>query len=202
MQYAEAGAVSRHNEAVSEPDEKDELFGGPSLSADGRLEQRMGAVEAASSAEPFAPPPEPELELAERGPKATRAPEILDFRPAPRRMGGAAKAMIALVALGVVLLVAFIVFKPTLDAPTRDGVSAPTVLDQLNLGERHPVMIDSTPGGAKLTIDGVVVGETPWAGDNRWTGEVRVVVQARGYKPWEGVLSGGQPVTLNVTLAK
>jgi hypothetical protein len=63
-------------------------------------------------------------------------------------------------------------------------------------------MIDSTPAGAKLTIDGVIIGETPWAGDNRWNGEVRVVLQARGYKAWEGVLSGGQPVTLNVTLVK
>ena len=42
-----------YNEVVSEPEEKDDLLsGGPSLSADGRLQQRLDAVELLGATDP------------------------------------------------------------------------------------------------------------------------------------------------------
>jgi hypothetical protein len=185
-------------------DDGPELLSGPSMGADGRLErfQRMEApVPIVSS-----PRPDEPIELADVGPKKPEE-RIENFRDLPRTRAersrsGALKVVIALLVLAVVAGVALVVIKPRLDLPTPDGVRDPTLLDQLNVGERSPIIISSVPTGAKVIIAGETVGETPWAADNRWVGRVKVRLQAPGYKPWDGEFDGDRPVTLDVKLKR
>jgi hypothetical protein len=185
---------------VSQPDEEDEILKGPALTPDGRLEERMDRVEPA-----FGQPAEPKLELAEVAPKKFE-PRIENFRDAPvKRTSGATKAVFALVALGIVLAVGLVVFKPNLDFVTRDlptGVTEGSLLGDLELSGHEPVIVSSTPTGASVSIGGKVVGVTPWAGDNVWRGTVPVVIDAKGYQRWKGQLVGGKPQTLDVTLRR
>jgi eukaryotic-like serine/threonine-protein kinase len=184
--------------SVSQPDEEDELSKGPSLSADGRLEQRMQRVEPA-----FGPPPEEKLELAEVAPRKPE-PRIENFRedPRPKSLPLAVKVVFALLALGVVVLVAFLVLKPNLDVSLPTGVTESSLLAELGGGEHEPIIISSTPTGATVSIAGKAVGVTPWAGDNVWIGTVPVSIDAKGFKRWEGQLVGGKAQTLDITLKR
>ncbi len=189
--------------AVSDPEE-DELMNGPSLSADGRLEQRMQGVEPAfAPPAAFTPPVEPPLELAARSPQAIEA-RVQVFRDSarPRAVPGALKLVGLLGLLGAGLLAGFLYFQPRFHAETPFGVTEPSLIDQLNLGEPQPLIISSTPSGASVSIAGQVVGQTPWAGDNRWTTQVPVRVELPGYQRWEGKLEPGKPRTLDVKLKK
>jgi PEGA domain len=192
---------------VTDPNSNDdELFKGPTLNADGRLE-RFDMVEKAVPL-PTGPVPrqdEPPPELAPRPPKKYEA-RVEQFRALPpsafeRRRRAALIAVVVLLALGVAGFAAFAVFRPRLsDLPF--GVSETSLFDQLNSGEPIPVIISSTPTGAKLTIGSTVVGETPWAGENKWQGKIRVRLEAPRYKPWEGQIDGQKPVTLDIELKK
>jgi hypothetical protein len=72
----------------------------------------------------------------------------------------------------------------------------------LPAGTRGTLVIYSEPSGATVKIAGKVVGETPWAADNLWGGEVKYEISARGYKANWGTFNGGTDVKLNVKLSK
>ncbi|MFO0597119.1 MAG: PEGA domain-containing protein [Myxococcaceae bacterium] len=212
---------------MTDPNEDDDaLFKGPSLNAEGRLEGRFGAMEnpvplnthpgvppvagstAAQAA--FQPPPAPAAppppEIAARKPPAYEA-RIERFRAEneARTSSGRAAALrivIGLLLLGIALAVSFAVLRPKLPGAKTAGVTSPNVL-QLLQGERPPMLINSTPSGAKLYVGQELVGETPWAGDNRWAGEkVPFRIEAKGYQPYTGTFQGDATVTLEVTLKR
>ena len=72
----------------------------------------------------------------------------------------------------------------------------------LPAGTKGTLVIYSEPSGATVKIAGKSVGETPWASDNLWAGEVKYEILAGGYKPQWGTFRGGEDVKLNVTLTK
>lgn len=183
-------------------DDAPDLLRGPALGADGRMERFDRVVEAAAPR----PPPDEPIELAPVAPPAVqqrveRYRDELETR-AQRSRSSAAKFALALVVLAIAGAVALLVLKPKLELPSADGVREPTLIDQLNVGERSPMIISSVPTGAKVIIAGETVGETPWAGDNRWRGKTKLRIFAPGYKPWDGEFDGDRPVTLDVTLKR
>jgi hypothetical protein len=145
------------------------------------------------------------LELAERPPPAIQQ-RVERYREDLRARSSrpwALKLVIAILVLGVAGLAALLHFKPKLELPTVQGVRGATLLDELSAGgERPPIIISSTPTGATIVIGGKAVGETPWAGENIWTGETSLILQLPGYRPWEGKLKGGQPQTLDIRLKR
>ncbi len=187
----------------------DELFGGPSLDANGRLEGRLNNVELNNVALPPAPAQEerPELEARHVAPVEER---IENFRPnvplpADQKRSGAMKFVLGAMLLGVLALGGFLYFKPHLELPRNvsDGVHPSGFLDELTAGtDAPPIIISSTPTGATITIGTKEVGQTPWAGENRWVGQTAVTIKLRGYKTWEGKLEGGEPQTLDITLKR
>lgn len=192
---------------VTEKDPDDEIFKGPAtLGSDGRLEQRLERVEAAGAG-PDVPrlASDEELELAPKAPRAIEA-RVETYRTelhARARRPWAIWLVIAALALGVAALGALLHFKPKLDLESLDGVRESTLLDALTAGgESPPIIVSSTPTGATILIGGKAVGETPWAGENRWRGETLIVLKLAGYQPWEGKLKGGQPLTLDIRLKK
>lgn len=82
---------------------------------------------------------------------------------------------------------------PTLGgAATKKSVLAPGLL-----------WIDSDPSGATIRIGDTVVGSTPWMGDNLYADpNVPVVLELRGYEPWEGTFKGGTEQKLDIPLQK
>jgi hypothetical protein len=186
--------------AVSDPKEPgpDEIHHAGSLRTDGKLEARFAAVE----------PPKPveeKIELAPRGPKVIqeRVDRYRDELRARSRRPWALKLFLFVIVLGVSGLAALLYFKPRLDLPALEGVREATLLDELTAGgEAAPIIISSTPTGATILIGGKVMGQTPWAGENRWRGETLVVVKLPGYRAWNGKLKGGAPTTLDIKLEK
>lgn len=187
---------------MSQPEEDDDqLLKGPSLSADGRLEERMQRVEPAGGPGAL-PVTDAPLELVERAPKVLE-PRVEEFRaPAPARRSRAPLIVGGLLAVGVALLVTFLVVKPKRVPEVPFGVSDSSVLGELGLVEQQPIIISSTPTGATVTIGERTVGTTPWAGDNVWRGETPVILELKGYQRWEGKLEGGKPLTLDVHLKR
>lgn len=212
---------------MTDPNEDDDaLFKGPSLNAEGRLEGRFGAMEqpvalnthpgvppvagstaaqAALQPPPPAPPAKPALELARtEAPKYEARIERFREENAARTTASrsrALKVVISVLLVGIAAMVAFAVIKPKLPA-IKTGVNPSTVLEQLQ-GERPPMLVNSTPPGAKLYVGAELIGETPWAGDNRWAGEkVPYRLEAPGYRTFNGTFEGDAPVTLDVTLKK
>lgn len=186
--------------SVTDPKEPDEILQNPaSLGADGRLEQRMARVE------PVGAPAEERIELQERAPKAIEA-RVEQYRDELRARSArpwAARLVIGTLLLGVIALGAFLHFKPKLELGSFDGVREASLFDQVTAGgEAPPIIISSTPTGATITIGGKTVGETPWAGENRWVGETPLTLKLPGYKAWEGKLKGGSPQTLDINLKK
>lgn len=59
----------------------------------------------------------------------------------------------------------------------------------------------STPGGARVVLDGVEVGKTPWSGELE-TGKHTIVLERPGFLPAtrEVTVTRGRPVALDVTL--
>lgn len=185
-------------------DDAPELLSGPSMGADGRMERfaRMEApvpIQQSSRPEPIELSPIPPPPVQQR---LERYRNELTTR-AERSRSNAAKFVIALVVLAVAGTIGVVVVKPQLSLPAAsDGVNEPSLLDQLNVGERSPMIISSEPSGAKVIIAGEPVGETPWAGDNRWHGKTKLRIYVPGYKPWDGEFDGDAPVTLDVKLKR
>lgn len=167
---------------------------GASLSADGHLEGRPGAAAEA--------PPGPEdapLELVERGPKVFE-PRVETFRePPPARPGRRRFALPALLlGLSLVGLAAAWALWPR---GVQHGVREAGLAERL-LGGRPPVLITSEPPGARITVGGAAVGQTPWAGDNAWLGRQEVVLTLEGYAPFRATLDGAQEVRIEARLRR
>ncbi len=111
-------------------------------------------------------------------------PEVIPTRSSPT------KWVLMLVALAALALAAFAL--------------VPGLQRKLPLPMRTPgsLVIDSEPSGATVKIAGKQVGQTPWAGDNLWIGEVKYEISAAGHKPRWGTFQGGDAVKLNVKLSK
>lgn len=199
--------MARVSDPNSNDEGGDELLKGPSMGADGRLERfsRMEEPVKLPTTPGLRPAEEPPLELEKVAPKKFE-PRIEVFRELPpsrevRRRSTALKAVVALLVLGVGLGAAFLVFRPRV-SELPFGVSESGLLQQLNSGDPVPLIISSEPAGAQVVIDGVKVGETPWAGENKWEKTTRITVTLPGYKRWEGQLTPHQPLTLDLQLKK
>lgn len=175
----------------------DELFSGPTLGADGRLEKRTEGIELNTFA-PVAATEEP-IELA----RSTIPPseEILpEPPPAPlARRSNALKIIVGAAVIGVLVLAGALIFKP--DLPLPEGVRDSNLFHQMNVA-RGQVIIMSEPMGAKVFIGDSLVGTTPYAADNRWVGDVPVRLEARGLAPFVTSFQGGKDQTLEVDLKK
>jgi hypothetical protein len=191
----------------------DELFQGPSLDASGRLEGRLNNVEPNLELNDVALRPAPaqeerlELEARHVAPVEER---IENFRPnvplpADQKRSGAMKFVLGALLLGLLALGGSLYFKPHLELPrdVPDGVHPSGFLDELTAGtDAPPIIISSTPTGATIIIGTKEVGQTPWAGENRWVGQTPVTLKLGGYKTWVGKLEGGEPQTLDITLKR
>ena len=69
--------------------------------------------------------------------------------------------------------------------------------------ERRGILtLTSSPSGAEITIDGEVIGRTPWAGDLRWdVGEV-IELNLEGYRPWRTTIEAGDELRLDAALRR
>lgn len=145
------------------------------------------------------------IELTDRAPKVVEE-RIETFRDEPAPPAAPAwplKLVVALGAVGAIALVALMVFKPKLETPPSIGVQVTSALNEAIAGEAAPpLIISSVPTGATVFINGNELGQTPWAGDNRWVGEPDLVIKLPGYRSWEGKLKGGAPQTLDIKLKK
>lgn len=187
---------------VSDPKEPapDELDHAGALGTDGQLEARFAGVEP-----PSPQPTEEKLELSEQNPKAVhqRVEQHRDDLRARVARPWALKLALGVMVLGLIGLGALLVFKPKLESPAFDGVRETTLLDELMAGgEAAPLIISSTPEGAHISIGGEPVGQTPWAGENRWHRETAVTLKLPGFRAWTGKLRGGAPQTLDIKLEK
>lgn len=189
---------------MSQPEPPDDpLASGPALNADGHLERRLARIEPQGAPAPMGAD-EPALELAERAPKRPEAPPGSYRAPIPsgrRRL--AVRIVVAGVVAGLVLFAAALAQSRSRSGHQRDTVRSASILDQLLAGgPRAPVVITSEPPGATVRVGSDVVGQTPWAGDNVWVGELPVVLELEGYRAWKGTLRGGEEVRLDARLKK
>lgn len=179
---------------ANRPEDNELLFRGPTIDADGHV-SRPAVPANEQRFEP--PPPEPELELAT---PTIKPMEELPPEPAPQPKRSRALLTIAvLVAVGVAVLVGALIFKP--DLPIPDGVRDSDLFHSMNAAKGQ-VLITSEPMGAAVFIGDAQVGVTPWAADNRWVGEVKLRLVAKGYAPFETTFTGGRDQTLEIDLQK
>lgn len=179
-------------------DDGDEDKDRPTMSADGRREGQWKPA-----AQPLDTGPAAPLELVEQAPRLVEE-RIEAFRDDPPEPPS--RAWVFKLGLVVLLIAAAAgggFFFYTARTPIPYGVRDSTLVDSIvGPGENGPLIITSSPAGATIIIDGQVIGETPWAGDNRWRGETSLVIKRAGYQQWEGRLQGGKEQTLNIPLKK
>ncbi len=189
---------------MTDPKDSDEIFKGPALGADGRLEERLSRLEPPRGPEAFAPVEEKlELDVKSRRAIEARVETFREEAGARSRRPWALKLFLAVMLLGVAGFGALLYFKPKLDVPILDGVRQSSLLDELTApGEPQPIIVSSTPTGATIFIGGKNLGQTPWAGENRWSGETPLRLELAGYRTWEGTMKGGKPQTFDITLKK
>lgn len=165
------------------------------LTADGKLEGRERPAELPRVAD--AP-----IELNPIGPKKATYVEPGPYRPEPpdpRRRRALLLVVIA-AATGVLLLGAGLAL----------GLAAPSSYVRPNYLEKvlpaptalPPLVIDSEPPGATISVNGKVLGQTPWAGENQWVGDNELVVSAPGFAPWRKKFHGRKELHFNVTLKR
>jgi hypothetical protein len=190
-----------------EGDDESQLAGGPALRPDGQITGRTKAVEP--------PPPlafgdvsltgdEAKLELVERPPKPVE-PRVEVFRPeppAPRRRLGITIALAALALAAILFGLAVTVPRQYLSRVGLEGL----LPDGWTLGELTrtaggvPLIIESIPTGATITVGDKTIGVTPWAGDNVWPDGAAVTLSLPGYAPWTGVVHAGAEQRLSARL--
>lgn len=101
-------------------------------------------------------------------------------RPARRRLGVVALALLAATGVGAL---AFLASRPPAPEPAR-------------------VVVNSVPPGATVRVAGRVVGQTPWAGDQPGAAPFEVEVSAPGYEAWTTTLQPGAPASVEAKLKK
>jgi hypothetical protein len=191
-------------------DEEDVPYKGPALRPDGQITGRTPAaspppeLDARFGAMELQRAPSLELELAERPPKKVE-PRVERFRdeapPRQRRFGVWVAALAAL--LGVGLLAVMLVAPPRASPLGPDGVRANDLVDSLLAGgEKRPLVIESTPPGAVITIAGQKAGVTPWAGDNVYPDGAVVTLDLAGHVRWQGKLRANEAQTLDARLKR
>jgi hypothetical protein len=179
-------------------------FTGPQLTREGVVEGKPAT--AATEPAPATPPAKEEpLELVERPPRGDR-----DFRldrsyrsqpgPPRRRRWPLVLALPVVAAVG---LVAWVVSRPppkVLKRPDLPSLPA-DVKDALPVLAGPPIVIDSTPSGAAITLpDGMTLGTTPWAGNNPFLTPTTVTLRLSGYRPATLQVPGAKEATLHATL--
>lgn len=149
--------------------------------------------QSAAHVEPSQPAPAP-LEMVEYAPAAPqeRIEVFRELPPEPPRRTGL-KVMLGV--LAVVGLAGYF-FWPANFKWAHALAPAPSAPQLL--------MVNSEPSGARVFIGRELVGETPWAGDNRWRGfdQVPVRLELKGHRTWEGTINGNEPSSLDVKLKK
>jgi hypothetical protein len=172
------------------------LNAGNQLDASGRVVGPGGPL-ARPSPSAFGPkkPKDEALELAR--PVERRAPnawaEPAPYRDEVRRPRGRAVLylVLALAVLGGAAVGAFM-FIPNLQR------KIPFDLPRAS----HALLITSTPDGATVVIEGKEIGTTPYAGDNRWAGRVRVELRLEGFEPFKDTFAGGKDQSIAATLKR
>lgn len=162
------------------------------LDPSGRLEE-TGAARGPRSP-PLQPLHEaPPLELEERAPRPEGHFELdkryRDDVPPKRRV----PVWAMLVALVVVTAGAALLVDPDLSRSVKRALpSAPPPF----------LYVHSEPSGATITVGDTVLGETPYVGENAYTGEVPIRLTLKGYKPWRGTFEGGAEARISATLKR
>ena len=93
----------------------------------------------------------------------------------------------------------------SLAAKRRGNWIAPTLVPATWIGRLSESSPDDVEiiSGATVTVEGAVLGTTPLMMDNTYpAGDIPVKVTMKGYKPWTGTFSGGQPQSLDVKLRR
>ena len=150
------------------------------------------------AASAFAPPGarREELQLEERAPRPVRNLPATDA-PSPwyRRWVRPLVKLLVLVAVAGAILKALPYLQPRLNAVRYSIGPKPQALT---------LSIDSEPSGATVSVDGTVVGTTPLFIDNIYPSSQSIPVQLtlKGYKPWKGSFTGGEPARLEVRLKR
>ncbi len=178
---------------MTEPD--DDFSSGPTLSADGRLEQRFKAMEAPHEATPAAP------EISIEAPAAVAPPAHVLPTAAARSKPRSLKIRVAAsVAVGITAAIAF----RMVTAPQReaDGVRGSSLLHGWMARDAPTLVVKSVPSGALVIIEGERVGQTPWAGDNRWQDDVEIKLELTGHRTWVGRLQGLKAQSLEVQMKR
>lgn len=182
---------------------------GAELDASGRLVRSGGPRRSREAPDPATPPPPEEVELATDTsqywqPPPMEPPKPFDPTPAyeplpgryqaPRR--GVPVKLLAVVALLLGAGGAYLYF-----SPERMRVRLPSLG---TVPQQAILLITSEPDGARVKINGQVVGTTPYSQDNIYPedAELKVEVSLRGYKPWTGTFRGGQSATLEAQLRR
>lgn len=139
----------------------------------------------------YTPTESAQLELAAR---AVRKVEPLP--PPPRvvkRSHSTTGIVIAVILAIVALALPFIV---------RSGMRAWNERQQRMAKPAGLIMIDSTPQDARVFLDGVEVGRTPYIAPNRYARgtEVQVVIRYPGAQDWTGTIPGGTDTSMSAEL--
>lgn len=135
-----------------------------------------------------------ELQLSEERAPPSPYVEPGPYRPAPApprralRLGIVVVTVIAALGFGALALFAL---RPGL----QRALPLPAPI-------RGTVMFFSEPSGATVRIADVVMGVTPYAADNLWSGEVKYEVSAPGRQSKRGTFQGGNSVQLNLKLPR
>lgn len=191
---------------------------GPALDTDGRLHGEPHVTPGEGRVLPFpARQQEEPLELAERAPRkeVPTAPRLEGDAPVlaraqPQRVRGTTTArrlvqgiLTATVAL-ILIMYAGPRYVPGLfRAPKKERPASERSIAPSGSAPAGTLMVLSTPSGATVRVQGKVVGQTPLALDNHWTGaEVPVVVELAGYRPWRGSIQGGEAAHVNAELRR
>jgi hypothetical protein len=178
---------------MPDEDRHDYHADGPSLDADGQLVNRPETRTHEGAFEHPLDPSAAPLELQERTPTASEQPPAA-FRPplVPHARRLALRFAIAAAVLAAAGLAAAVFVGPRLFPGGFGGVLPAT---------HRALVVVSEPPGAKVRIGTIVVGTTPWAGDNVW-GDAEVTLELGGYKPWRTRLQPGEDLTISATLTR